>query len=117
MKRIVFILALALFSFNSYAQSNYPKTQTTNIDKTQYLQVFVNAKGKLFVDGKKMSLKNLDKKLAVLSKNNGYIQLAREGGYNSKVAATNKKVVELFRKHGRMVKTYTDKTFTKEILL
>ena len=115
MKRIFFILAIALFSFNSFAQSNYPKTQTVNIDQSKYLQVFINTKGKLIVDGKKMSLKTLDKKLAELKKNNGYVQLAREGGYNKKVATTNKEVIELFRKHGRMVKTYLDKSFSKEM--
>jgi biopolymer transport protein ExbD len=114
MKRIIFILALALFSMNSYGQSTVTP-QKVQIDETQFVQLVINTKGKIYVDGKKTSIKNLDKILSDLKKKNGLVKMARDGEYNKKVAATSKEVSALMRKHKIMVKPYVDKTFTKEL--
>lgn len=113
MKRILFILLLALFSFQLNAQSD--SFQIKGVDQTQYLEVFINAKGKLFVDGKKTNLKNFDKALADLKERKGYVRIAREGSYSKKVAATQKKVSALIFKYKRVSRAYSDKTFTKTV--
>lgn len=115
MKRIVFILALALFSFHSYAQSTASPKPSTAVDQTQYLQVFINAKGKIYVDGEKTRLKDFEQLLSDLKKRNGYIRLAKEGKYTKKTLATSQKVSQLIKKYGRGIRTYTDNTFTKEL--
>lgn len=115
MKRIVFILALVLFSFQGYAQSTPSNFQVKGVDQTQYAQVLINTKGKLFVNGEKMNIKKFDKAMANLKERKGYMRLAREGKYNKKVASTLKKVSEVMRKYGRISRTYSDKTFTKTV--
>jgi len=119
MKRIVFILALALFSFQSYAQSTgIPLKKPVKIDQTQYLEVFINAKGKIYVNGKKTKLKDVDPLLSDLKQKNGYVRLAREGKNNSKKGMTAlDEVSKLIKKYGRMIRIYSDKNFTKEVTL
>jgi biopolymer transport protein ExbD len=114
MKRFLFVFALTLCSLNSFAQSN--PIQTSSVQQTPSLEIFVNEKGKIYVDGKKVSITELDQQLADLKKNNGFVKFAKEKITKKSAYEKLTEATKLFSKYQRVVKLYTDKTFTKEHL-
>lgn len=118
MKRILFILALSFFSLNSFSQVTKGSIgiDINKANKNEILKVFLDAKGKIFVDGKKMSLKKLDRKLTELEAKNGIVYYSRANVKNEKVTETSKKITDAIRNHKRPIQFYTNSTFSKEII-
>ena len=77
MKRFLLVLALAIFTLNSFAQSNTSNSKITAYDQSQSLEVFVSKKGKIEVNGKKISLADLEKQLLELKKRKGFVKFER----------------------------------------
>lgn len=118
MKRILFILALSFFSLNSFSQVTKGSVgiNINKANKNEVLKVFLDVKGKIFVDGKKMSLKKLDKKLIELKAKNGIVYYSRINTKNEKVIEISKKITDAIRNHKRPIQFFTDNTFSKEIV-
>jgi len=117
MKRLLFVLALTIFSLTSFAQSGTNVTQVTADDQSQSVEIFVNKKGKIQLNGKKISLNKLEKQLLELKKGKGSVKFAAESTSNK--SARDKAVGELsklFKKYGLEVKVFTDKSFKKPLL-
>ena len=117
MKQILFILALSFFTLNSFAQVTKGSAgiDINKANKNEVLKVFLDAKGKIFVDGKKISLKKLDKKLIDLTTKNGVVYYSRASVRNNKTTETSKKITDAIRSYKRPIKFFTDNTFSKEI--
>lgn len=117
MKRILFVLAIALFSIDASSQVFKPerrKLEKTATTQSQTIELYINGRGKIYVNNKKTSVKKLEEILTQLEANNGVVKFARD---NSSTKATEKsrEVSKLISKYKRRVEYFTDKTFSKQI--
>lgn len=115
MKRIIFIFLLLLGSYGSFAQINPSTSQANSISTSTTLEVSINKKGKILVDGKKVSVEDLDKLIKELKSKKGVLKFAKTNSKNKKAKKANTEFLKLIRKHRVTLKLYTNDTFTKEL--
>lgn len=116
MKKILLLFALLLFAVNTNAQSTTKVHKQNTVNQKEFIQVYMNNKGKVFVNGKKTDLKNLEEKLQTLQKRNGVIHYSKSEIKKKPLAKKNVQIMELFAKYKRSIRFYTDKSFSKEII-
>ena len=112
MKKILFVVALAFFSISSYSQSTNTVEQV-QYDNSQYIQVYITAKGKLLVNDQKTNIKDFEKTLRQLEERNGIVKFARESA-SKKAQEKSKEVSKLISKYKRKVEHYNDRAFTNK---
>ena len=116
MKPILFLFFAGLLSLNAMAANQITFTHYAWIQQTPSMELYIDAKGKIFANGKILSTKSLEKKLIELKKNNGMVKYAK-GKSETKISKKRLEVMKLFRKHQIRVEVYTDKTFSQTIRL
>lgn len=116
MKRILFVLAFAMFSFNSFAKETTLTFPEVTTQQSTSIKLYIDAKGKIYVDGKKTSMSNLKSILTQLKEKNGFVKIAT--ALNSKSTIDKKKeVILLLREKKLTTQVFSDNTFSKRILL
>lgn len=116
MKRILLLIFLSLGAISSFAQESSDSSQVNTINQNESVEVYINKKGKIIVDGKKTTLKKLDEVLAEIKSKNGIVKLAKASLKIQKVQEANTAVSKLIEKHKTAVKIYTDSSFNKLFL-
>ncbi len=116
MKRILFVLTLSIFSLNSFAATETSLQSIEIAQQKESIQLYINANGKVFVDGKKISIKKLEKALIEIKKKKGIVKFAN-ADKSTKIAGKRLEVMKLLRKHQIAVEVYSDNTFSKVIRL
>ncbi len=105
-KTLILFTLLFAFTMNIDAQSN------TIQEKNNIIKVYVDARGKIFVNDKKVSLRRLSKQLEKEKK--GRVTVHFSSVHNQKKSTeAGTKVLRLISKHQFSIKTFTDKSFTK----
>lgn len=116
MKRILFVLAFSIFSINSFADGHQIHLIIETLQQQASIELYIDADGKVLVDGKKIGIKKLEKRLIEIKNNKGLVKFANAKN-NRKMAGKRLEVMKLLRKHQLSVEVYTDKTFSKIIRL
>lgn len=116
MKRIFFVLTLSIFTFNSFAATQKTVQISETLQQQSSIELYIDAKGKVFVNGKKISIKKLEKTLIEIKNKKGLVKFANAKN-NSKMAGKRLEVMKLLRKHQIGVEVYTDNTYSKVIRL
>ncbi len=114
MKRILLIITVLFFAANTNAQSKQKVYKQKTVNQEEYIQVYVDAKAKVFVAGEKITLKDLEQKLITIQKKNGIIHYATEQVKKKSVTKKISEVMSLIIKYQLPVKFYKDKSFTIE---
>jgi len=116
MKRILLLFTILLFATNINAQSNTKVYTQKVVNQNEFLEVFVNTKGKIIVNGKKINSTELENRLTVLQEKNGVVRYFQSKVEKKSVLKQHKNIMALVKKYKRPINFYTDKTFTKEII-
>ena len=116
MKRILLLFTILLFATNINAQSSSKVSTQKTVNQKEFIEVFVNAKGKIFVNGKKVKPVELEKQFAALQEKNGVVHYFKSKIEKKSVIKQNKYIMELLKKYKRPVTFYTDKNFTTAII-
>lgn len=110
MKRILLLFTILLLATNLHAQSS------SKVNQKEVLEVFVNKKGKVYVNGKKTNSKDLEKKLATLQEKNGVVHYFRAKVDKKSVTEKHALIMDLVKKYKRPTSFFTDKNFTTKII-
>ena len=116
MKRILFVLTLSIFSLNSFAASQVAIQPKEISQQKASIELYIDAKGRVYVNGKKMSSKKIEKMLIDIKSKKGIVKFAIENKHRE-MTSKGLEVVKLFRKHEISVEVFTDKTFSKQLSL
>lgn len=116
MKKFLLALVLSVVSISMYSQTNKNLPKAYEINENHTIEVFINKRGKITVDNKKISLKDLDKIIADIREKRGVVKFAKEYAPSEKFSESNLALQKALRKYQPIVKTYTDKTFSKLML-
>lgn len=111
MKKFVLFLLLSSISIYGFANDYMDSTQIKSIDFNESIEVYINKKGKILVDNKKINIKELDLLLKDLKKKKGTLKLAQASLKLNKVQKTNAELSKLINKHKIKVELYTDNSF------
>ena len=116
MKRILFTLLIASLSMSTFAQSGKNRVQPIEYNQNVFTTVYIDAKGKIFVDGEKTKLKKLPQIITELKERKGFLKFAKAPVNKKSVQETNTEFFKILRKTGITIKVFTDKTFRTELL-
>jgi len=116
MKRILFILTLSIFSLNAFAISETQIQSEEISQQKETIELYIDANGKVFVDGKKISIKKLEKALVEIKEKKGLVKFAN-ADKSQKMGGKRLEVMKLLRKHQIAVEVYSDNTYSKVIRL
>ncbi len=111
MKRILLLFTILFFAYNTNAQS-VKKTEL----KKEFIQLAILKTGKIFTNGKKTNLKELDATFKFLKQKKGVIHFYQSPSVKKSFLKTNIEVLKLITKHKLSIKQFKDKNFTKELL-
>ena len=115
MKQIFLLFTILLFAANTNAQSSSKVNIQKTVNQKESIQVVVNTKGKVFINGKKTSLKKLEEQLTTLQEKNGVVHYFKSD-IGKKTMMSHKKIMALITKYKRPIHFFTDKSFTTEII-
>jgi biopolymer transport protein ExbD len=114
MNRIIFVLTLSIFSIHSFAATQKLSHVHQSFQQQANIELFIDAKGKVFVDGKKISMNKLEKILIEIKDKKGLVKFANDEK-NTKMKGNRLEVMKLLRKCQISVEVYSDNTFSKVI--
>ena len=119
MKGIILLLTLGMIAIPMMAQT--PVVTNDQIlslwaDEDNVLKVYVDKKGQIKADKKKVSLEKLDAQMSALKQDKGvvYYSKANNGG---DIAETSLAIMELVVKYGLPVRFFLDKSFKNPVNL
>lgn len=111
MKKFVLFVLLSSISIYGFASNHLGFTQINNIEFEESIEVYINKKGKILADNKKVNIKELDQILKDLKKKKGTLKLAQASLKLNKVQKTNAELSKLINKYKITVELYTDNSF------
>ncbi len=112
MNRFFTFLIVLFFTTIIAAQSS----QKASINKKEFLQLYIDKKGKIIENNQEISFKTLKNKLLVLKQKNGVVHLAHFKTSKKSVIREHTKVMDLISNYKISIRPFTDKNFLKEII-
>tara|TARA_R110002074_G_scaffold42236_7_gene111200 strand:- start:551 stop:895 length:345 start_codon:yes stop_codon:yes gene_type:complete len=113
MKEILLIFTILFLSINVIGQINQKNTHKKSNSK-EFIQLAILKNGKIFVNSKNVTLKELEVKLKTLKQKNGIIHFYQSPLINESFLKKNIEIIKLISKNKLPIKKYKDKNFTKE---
>lgn len=115
MKRFMILILVLGGIVLGYTQSKNSegadKTASQQISDVDPIKIYVNKKGKIFANEKKITLTDLDQTLAMQKEKNGGVYYSR-ANTAGEPPAESMQVIKLVIKHKLPIRFFTDRSFT-----
>jgi biopolymer transport protein ExbD len=116
MKRILLVLTILFFAANINAQSVQKTYTQKKVNQKEFIQLSILKTGKILVNNRKVTQKELEIKLKTLKQKNGIVHFYQSPSVKKSFLKKNLEIIKLISKNKLPMKQYKDKNFTKEFL-